>query len=852
VDRREDLDPAQADAAGERTLTGVEWQRVKDLFDSALRLPGEERTSFLTQQPDGPTVLAEVRSLLATYDQSPQFMEATTFRFTPDDSPPAMPNLAGRRIGAWELVREIGRGGMGIVWEARRADEHYQQQAAIKLLPVSFLSAHAVAHFCSERQILASLDHPNIARLLDGGTLEDGSPYLVMEYIEGHTLDVWCNGEGPNLRAKLRLFLSVCAAVEYAHRHMVVHRDLKPANILVTPEGVPKLLDFGIAKLIEPDGVPVRATTRLLTPEFASPEQLQGGIVTALSDVFSLGVLLYILLTGRKPFIAAEGDTLGVMRAVCEDEPVLPSLAAKEDGRWLGNELDAIALQALRKDPEERYHSVGALADDVLAWLEARDVAAAPQPWWRRSVKLVRRHKTQSAAVAVAAISLIAGSGISIWQATVAHRQRQRAERRFRDVRKFSRSVLFELHQAIRDLPGATPARNLLLQRATEFLDDLASDPSADAGLKLELAEGYNNLGHVQGEGFTGNLGHRDQAIESFRKAVRLGEGAWAAAPSPDAGMVLLDIYSDLSRAFLNKNNRAEAEVWHNKQRDLAASMEARYPRDLRVREAVADSYNERALYRVQLNDLPRAKELYRQALSLYAELGRKGVTSKEYQSQYAVACKRLGAILILENSLEEAEARYRTALGIEDALCAAAPENSDLRIGRTFTLSDLALILKRKENLHAAAGLYEQVLQTRREAMEKDPKNARLIRLTASTAERLAKTYSSMARHHEAIRLGWEAVRLQDLDASGTQDYSEKRDAAQKRVTVAFMIVIAAKDRRFHAGQGERISDAQTALQEAAPAVPNPKPGQVLSPADRQLEAEFRELHTRLASLIK
>jgi tetratricopeptide (TPR) repeat protein len=412
--------------------------------------------------------------------------------------------------------------------------------------------------------------------------------------------------------------------------------------------------------------------------------------------------------------------------------------------------------------------------------------------------------------------------------------------------------MLFELHQAIRDLPGATPARNLLLQRATEFLDDLAADPSADAALKLELAEGYNSLGQAQGEGFSGNLGHRDAAIESFRKAARLGEGVWMAAPVPDAGIVLLHVYNNLSRAFLAKNSRAQAEVWYDKQRDVAATMEARYPLDLRVREVAADSYNERGLFRVQLNDLSGAKELYRRALDLYAELGRKGVNSNDYFGQYAVACKRLGAILGFENSLEEAEVCYRRALDMEDALCAAMPQDFESRLSRTFTLSDLAVTLKRKGNLQAAAGLFEQVLQTRRAAMEKDPQNARLIRLTASTAGRLGAVYSSMARHHEAIRLGWEAVRLADLEASRTQDYSEGRDAAAQRVAVACRIADAAEDRRFEAGPGERISDARMALQHAASSIPSPKPGQVLLPADRLLESDFRAIRARLQGLHK
>lgn len=406
-------------------MTSIEWDRIKALFEAALRLPESERLSFLSLQTDPAVIVDEVQSLLTTYESSPEFLEGSSPKLPPcDPLPDVAPSLAGRRIGAWQLIRVIGRGGMGTVWEARRADEQYEQRAAMKLLPVSFPSEQAIARFREERQILAKLSHPHIARLLDGGTLEDGSPYLVMEYIEGPALDVWCEEQQLNLRARLQLFLSVCAAVEYAHRHLVVHRDLKPANILVTADGAPKLLDFGIAKLIGPNGTPGHATTRLLTPEFASPEQLRGDVVTTSSNVFSLGVLLYVLLAGRKPFTAPEGDALAVMRAICEEEPPLPSAAASGHGRELRGELDAIILQALRKDPEERYYSVRAMADDLQAWLDGMNVSAVRPSWWRRSAKFVRRHKTQSAAVTLAVVFLLTGSGISWWQMNVARRER--------------------------------------------------------------------------------------------------------------------------------------------------------------------------------------------------------------------------------------------------------------------------------------------------------------------------------------------------------------------------------------------------------------------------------------------
>ena len=833
-------------------MTTAEWTRVKDLFEAALRLPEAERPAFLAAQPEPPAIVEEARSLLATYQASPDFLEGASPRLpepSPDDPPP---ELAGRRIGPWELTREIGSGGMGIVWEARRADEHYEQRVAVKLLPSNLLSEQAVARFRTERQILAGFNHPSIARLLDGGATEDGSPYLVMEFIDGPALDTWCDRLQLDLRARVRLYLSVCAAVEYAHRHLVVHGDLKPANILVGPDGVPKLLDFGIARLIDAETVPRQATSRLLTPEFASPEQLRGGIVTTASDIFSLGTMLYLLLTGRKPFSAHDNDTLGVMRAICDDEAEPPSAAAAP-GRELRGELDSIVLQALRKEPEERYPSVRAFADDLRAWLDGRDVSAVRQPWWKRYARVIRHHKTQSSAVALAVVSLVGGAAVSLWEASVAHRQRLSAERSFRDVRNFSRSVLFELHDAIRDLPGATAARNLLLERATGFLDDLARDPSADTVLKVELAEGYNSLGHVQGGAFSENLGHRDAAIASYRKAVRLGESAMAATPDhPEAGLVLLDSYDDLTRALLEKRDLREAAIWHGRQRDLTAQLIARFPREARVRSAVADSYSAQALYRTQVSDYPGARDLYRLALGIYGELALAGFESKTFRTQYAFASKRLGALLISDNALDEAERWYRTALAMEDARVAAAPGDIRARLDRTFTLSDLALILKRKHDLTGAAAAYEQVLATRRAALAADPNDVRNLHLTASTDLKLAALYPDLKHYREAIGFAREAVRLRDRSAAIVNDYAERRDAAQARVILAYAILKGAEDPGFHAAAGERMGDARAALQQAAPMVPNPAPGQVLSPAEKDLKADYDAARTRLARLTR
>ncbi len=492
------------------------WNQVKDLFDQALRVPPAERDSFLRSHTEDSVILAETRSLLAVYEESPDFLEGAAPEMESAGNQP----LAGLRLGAWRLTREIGRGGMGVVWEAERADREYQQRAAIKLLPAGLLADSGIARFREERQILARLNHPGIARLLDGGTAPDGSPYLVMEYVEGEGLEEWAARTAPSLRERIGLFLYVCAAVDCAHRHLVIHRDLKPANILVTPEGRAKLLDFGIAKLLDAQGSSgAAATARLLTPECASPEQIRGEAAGIGSDIYSLGVLLYRLLSGRSPYGAGREDPLEMMRAICEQEPPPPSAVAVRNARELRGELDAVILKALRKNSEERYASVRLLADDLTAWLERRPVTAHNPPWWRRWLRHIRRHKLGTVAVAAVVISILGGSGLALRYARDAESERRLAETRFNQVRRLAHSVVFELHDAIQDLPGSTRTRQLLVERALQYLRDLEASGPASRELRLELAAAYARIGSVQWSTSGAHLGNTRGAIESGTRA---------------------------------------------------------------------------------------------------------------------------------------------------------------------------------------------------------------------------------------------------------------------------------------------------------------------------------------------
>jgi len=388
-------------------MSAERWQRVKELFETARQAPPGDREGLLRDSGDL-ELAREVRVLLDAYDQSSDFLEepalASHAHVVADQIPAP---FVGTRVGAYLVTRQVGEGGMGVVYEGVRADGQFEQTVAIKILKRWMLSEADISRFRAERQILADLDHPNIARLLDGGTTPEGLPYYAMEFVEGQFVDVFCRDRSLPVSDRLELFRQVCDAVEYAHRRGVIHRDLKPANILVTAAGTPKLLDFGIAKVQEGAAATPRTATlnRVATPLYASPEQLRGDPITPASDIYSLGVLLYELLTGVHPFRSANEPVHVVTNAICEQEPEPPSKKAGQ--RAWARDLDHIVLKAMRKAPAERYWTAAALSGEIGRYLEHRPVLARSGSLARGARRTLRK-VWRPAAVALVALALVA------------------------------------------------------------------------------------------------------------------------------------------------------------------------------------------------------------------------------------------------------------------------------------------------------------------------------------------------------------------------------------------------------------------------------------------------------------
>jgi non-specific serine/threonine protein kinase/serine/threonine-protein kinase len=712
------------------------WAQIEEIFQAVLDCPPVKRASFLKEKCGEDTELClEIEVLLnhhrteGEFLESPvwddsQFLESTlkqdiasSLKREINDSDES---LIGQTIGAYRLKKELGRGGMGVVYLADRADD-FQQKVAVKIVKRGIDTDFVLRRFRQERQVLAALSHPNIARLIDGGTTEDGRPFLVMEYIEGLPIDQFCDEHKLTIQARLKLFREVCSAVSYSHQRLIVHRDIKPSNILVTAEGTPKLLDFGIAKLLDQSLVsasyqPTAAAARMLTPDYASPEQLRGEETTTVSDVYSLGVLLYFLLTGFLPFQYSSNQLDKFARLVSEQNPEYPSAlminagkttAKKSDvnsneqslievagkrsteparlRRYLADDLDNIVLKALRKEIERRYSSVEQLSEDIGRHLGGLPVKARGNDITYKTRKFMQRHKTGVLAAALLLLILVGGVAATSWQANIARQERLRAEaetekarRRFEDSRRLSHSLMFELHDAIRDLPGATAARELLAKKTLEQLDRLVVDSDNDPTLQSELAIAYINLGNIQGNPYYPNLGNTTGALESYRKAERLTEALSKANPT-DAKLRRRFWLTQLRIGDMQTTmgDLSEAALSYFHARSIIEDLVANNPDDESLRADLASSYDRQGNMLMRSSSFQEALEVYDKAVGIFEEAAAEHPGNDSMLRSVAAGHGKVGGAYLKLGKLEEAIKSYRKLLEINESRLAKNPTNA-------------------------------------------------------------------------------------------------------------------------------------------------------------------------------
>ena len=786
-------------------MTPEKWNRVKEIFNDAVELKSEARAEFLDNRINGDAEMREaVEKLLASDADAETMFDNLSFiapqEFSTKD-----------RIGNYQIVRKIGEGGMGAVYLAERGD--LKQKVALKIIRHGADSEVILRRFRREQEILAALEHPFIARLIDVGVSGEGIPYLTMEYVEGEDLMVFCRRKNLSVNEKLILFRKVCEAVSYAHSRLVVHRDLKPSNILVNEKGEPKLLDFGISKLISETESPEAdkgtvTSLGMLTPNYASPEQFRGLTVSTSTDVYSLGVVLFELLTDALPYEITGKRPDEVARAVLETEPERPSSAVlrplsvvsrasapedkkltnENDGQQtkdgeqktnpkfqilnpksLRGDLDNIILKSLRKEPQRRYFSVEQFSEDLRRHLEGLPVTARPDTFSYRAEKFIRRNRAAVLASLIVLLTLVGGIAATSWQAVRAERQREIAERqkqetdkRFKQVRELANNIIFKYHDEIANLEGATKVRETLVKDAVNYLDSLAQEAGDDPAFRNELSAAYLRVGDVQGEAFQANLGDTAAAKQSYQKAIDLLEPFAADNQNYETQSRLLDAYGKM-REILTRDSPEQAEEIFNKSLALNEKIVIAQPDNVKETIRLANAYTSLSETRPGFAE---GYEDFRRALGLLEPLlvrepANVAVIRANTRTlgEYSGNLYMQGYLLTDLKRDDLAAPLYRQAIELsEKAINLAEKARSlapdDARIPRSLYVYKMNRALSQNElgETDAALKTHLELLEYARQATQKDMENATALLDLSDAEQSIARTYAKRGEFETAF----------------------------------------------------------------------------------------------------
>jgi serine/threonine protein kinase len=722
--------------------------RVQEIFHAVADLSAEDRHRYFEQGGIDPETWAEVISLLEFESGSAVTLERDIANIARHAlarfEPPIM------LCGPYRLESLLGSGGMGSVYLAERVDGEVAQRVAIKLLRPGADNSRSRERFFAERQILANLSHPHIAKLLDAGHREDGQPYLVMEYIEGKSIDEYA--AGLSIRLKLTLFLKVCAAVSYLHRNLVVHRDLKPANILVTREGEPKLLDFGIAKILDLISDPAVTSMPMLTPDYASPEQALGGPASTATDVYSLGAVLYKLLTGAPPHRFKEDSGQDIMAVISAGKIRPPAQLVPT----LKGDLEIVLLKALRREPQERYATIDQLSEDLENFLESRPIRARRTDRWYQGRKFLRRHWLPVAAVALA----IAGLSAGIF---VVNREQAIAQQRFLEVRQLADRFI-ELHDDVAKLPGSTKIREKMVTTALDYLHNLSRSAGSDSSLLGEIGQVYEKVGQAQGSPGQPNLGRADDALQSFRNAIAFESRA--AALDPAYRMHLASFRSELAYLAMLNGHFAEARSNLDAAGALLDQLRKEDPGNTELLVLAARVAGNRGDFSERDGNLADELAFFQKSAALHDEYLRRKPGNEARLRAYRA--NTLVAWALADNKrCEEALAALHQRAPVMDELLAAEPDNPSYLRQRMAAAnyegeiydSETRNCPSKPREAAAALGRY---LEIARQLTAADPNNASARLSLASAYYKLSLPLGKIDPR-QSVRMAKEGLRLFD-----------------------------------------------------------------------------------------
>lgn len=762
------------------------WKKVSEILLDCLEVETSERQQYLDSLNLDDELRKEVESYLAVEEDVDSSLNLSAVDFSRGffDKDDELASAAiGQQFGVYKVIGELGCGGMGAVYLAERTDGKFEQKVALKLLKREMNTAAIRRRFEQERNILASLEHPNIARLLNAGTTDDKIPYIAMEYVEGLPINDYCNHHDLNLNQRLDLFREVCSAVDFAHRNLIVHRDLKPSNILVTEDGKAKLLDFGISKILsdEIENGDSATITKLgvMTPSYASPEQIQSKSVTTATDIYSLGVILYELLSGHRPFETKEQDLKEIYKAIIETDPPLPSSMIKEVTKqfkeiteaktaiqpneepksFLENppsedkesdtkanrtllmapntvnlrsnsirgDLDNIVLKALRKEPERRYSSAENFAEDIKRHLRGLPVNARPNTFSYRTEKFIKRNKASVFAGGIIFLAILGGIIATLWQARVAQAERAKAEKRFNDVRNLANSFLFKLSPKIEKLPGSTEARKELVTVALEYLDSLSAEATDDLELQRELAAAYEKVGNVQGDPLGPNLGDFEGAKKSFEKAFDIRQKLFEKEPDNLTAMSdMASSYRNISNIQRQLGTTEKVDEFFQKSLALRQEVVKRNPNDFDARKNLAIAIRGKGLlnysnakYKEAVKDYDEAREIYEKLLTEQPE-------NIEIAEHHAFIFIDRGISEGWDSDLDSAEKSLQKGLDLLISLAKEYPNNQDLQRSLMQAYNHCAESTIETKDYKKAVDEYRKSVEIAEKISNADPLNFR------------------------------------------------------------------------------------------------------------------------------